>query len=285
MAKPAALITVHGMGSTPRDYSSELIRCLEHELDASFARLHVESVYYQGILEANENRVWQKMSRKVRWDDLRKFLLFGFADAAGLEAGKDEKDSVYARAQVEIAKALLGAHAATAGKGKVLILAQSLGCQVVSCYFWDALKAKAGKAVNCGIWADIAHYWPRIAGRPTPTAAELAYVRGSHLRYLFTTGCNIPIFVAAHATDEIRPIQPNNTFVWKNFYDEDDVLGWPLAPLSAEYERVVRDIAINSGGGVMGWITSSWNPLSHLQYWRDGELLDPLLEDLRGLLA
>ena len=60
------------------------------------------------------------------------------------------------------------------------------------------------------------------------------------------------------------------------FYDKDDVLGWPLADLSARYANLVTDIEINAGGGFWGWLTSSWNPLSHNQYWQDSQFLQQL---------
>ena len=127
--KKAALITVHGMGSTPPDYNAELVSYLQHELGAGFGRLHVGSVYYQGILEPNERRVWQKVSRKVRWDDLRKFLLFGFADAAGFEAGKEQPRSVYVQSQIAIAKELYRAFKESGPRANLVIIAQSLGCR------------------------------------------------------------------------------------------------------------------------------------------------------------
>ena len=75
-----------------------------------------------------------------------------------------------------------------------------------------------------------------------------------------TTGCNIPLFVAAH--DPVVPIDPPATgFEWHNYYDPDDVLGWPLAGLGDDYGRLVTDHPINAGGSVLDWFLKSWNPL------------------------
>ena len=285
MAKKAAFITVHGMGSTEESYNREVVAEIKARLGARFSDLHVGKVYYQGILQPNENRVWKSVCRRVRWDALRKFLLFGFADAAGLENGKEARTSVYSQVQTLIARELFIARRAMGGDGPVVILAQSLGGQVISCYFWDAQRSFQGKSVKVGIWQDIGYFQSRITDGDPLTADEKAFLQGLSLRSLYTTGCNIPIFVAAHASGEILPITPNGTFEWHNFYDKDDILGWPLADLSPDYKRIVTDHPVNAGGGNMEWILKSWNPLSHGQYWGDDGVLDPLEERLRALLA
>ncbi len=285
MSKKAAIVTVHGMGRTDPQYNRELVGELQHRLGSLYDKLHVGKVYYQDVLQPNEDRVWQAVGRRVKWDELRKFLLFGLGDAAGLEAGKTAIDSDYAQAQLRIARELFLAREAMAGSGPLLILAQSLGGQVTSNYFWDARKAASGDRPRVGIWQDLANVEGRITGGRALTADETAFLQGSSLRVLMTTGCNIPIFVAAHAKHDVLPIQPNEAFEWHNYYDKDDVLGWPLADLSPQYGRVVKDHPVNAGSGMIGWLLKSWNPMSHTQYWADDELLDPLEEKLRELLA
>lgn len=275
------------MGSTEPDYDKELIKELEDRLGDKFSSLHIGKVYYQKILQDNENRVWNLVAKRLKWDALRKFLLFGFADAAGLENGKEKSDSVYLQAQTLIARELWLARQAMSGNGPVVILAQSLGCQVASCYFWDAVESKKNpNTVTVGIWKDISNFESKISSGTPLSEDEIDFIRGGHLHTLYTTGCNIPIFVAAHAMTDIIPIKPNTSFEWHNFYDKDDVLGWPLADLSSAYSQVVQDHPINAGGGgVFGWLLKSWNPLSHGQYWGDDDVLDPLEELLQSLLS
>lgn len=283
MNKRLALITVHGMGDTPRSFDEQLRKHLHSKLRASYQDVHVEQVYYQEILQTNEQNVWREMQSQVRWDGPRKFILFGFADAAGLEAKKEAPGSPYCQSQAIIARALFAAKQNTAKGAPLVILAHSLGCQVVSNYLWDAGVEKGGKPVLAGIWRDIQSHATEIAGKLQLTDEEVAYLRGDSLERLVTTGCNIPIFTAAH--DKIVPFKPSKTsFQWKNLYDEDDLLGWPLAKLSQEYGQLVQDIRVNSGGGILGWITKSWNPLSHLQYWDDDEVLNVLVQDIKTLL-
>jgi len=282
--KKVALITLHGMGITPENYADELISDLAYRLGSDFNSLHIGSVYYKGILLENEKRIWARVGRRVRWDGLRQFLLFGFADAAGLESSKSLARSVYSQSQVRLARELYVARKAMGRDGPVVVLAQSLGGQVASCYFWDAQTQAESQDVQVGIWKGIRNFAVEIAGPNALTDEDITFLRGRTVRHIFTTGCNIPIFVAARATQEILPIKPNDSFKWTNYYDRDDVLGWPLADLSEEYKTVVTDIQVNAGGGILGWITSSWNPMSHLQYWRDDEILDPLSDIIKSLI-
>lgn len=275
-----ALITIHGMGRTETNYASELRSELESRLGDKFAQVAFHSIYYQGILQPNEDRVFGEMAKKgeIDWIKLRKFLLFGFGDAAGLENGKEQKGSVYELAQIEIAKTL---HKALIDlddpKKKVILIGQSLGCQVISNYIWDAQQAT--DKVRYGIWKNIAEYLPEIGELPPD---KQQFVRLQSLHRLYTTGCNIPIFVAAHAKEQILPISsPNPGFRWVNYYDPDDVLGWPLGPLSDEYDSLVRDFAINAGNP----FTKGWNPMSHGEYWTDSDVLKPLVRDIEDAIS
>lgn len=288
-----ALITVHGMGVTPPDYADPLKEKLKNALGALYPELTIRPVYYQDLLQDNEAAVWNRVEAqgKVHYDDLRKFLLFGFGDAAGLEANKDDIDSVYEMAQQEIARALLDVYKQCGSDCHVVFVSQSLGCQVLSNFIYDGQKAKTGGAVSAGIWRDLAHTKLVLGGLDKPAMlaampAILAFLRAETCMAWVTTGCNIPIFAAAHKN--IQPIlRPNGspTFKWLNLYDPDDVLGWPLQPLSPGYGELVEDRAINSGQGAVDWILRSWNPLSHTTYWTDNDVVKPLADLLRGLLA
>lgn len=282
-----ALITVHGMGQTPPDYAADTGRRLQQRIGARFAsQVDMRAVYYQHILQGNEQEVWRRVEQHstVRYDALRKFLLFGFGDAAGLENGKEDSGSVYELAQIEIAKTLLDVYAANGAATPLVLLSHSLGCQVLSSYIYDAQKARSGLPVAVGVWRDIDHWSRTLQGRALTESEKSFLACGTALGWI-TTGCNIPIFVAAHKEMTIIPISaPRPSFRWLNLYDPDDVLGWPLQPLSEGYRVLVEDRAINAGHGVMDWIVRSWNPLSHSCYWDDDAVLTPLAAMLTQLI-
>jgi len=60
------------------------------------------------------------------------------------------------------------------------------------------------------------------------------------------------------------------------------VLGYPVKPLCPEYEANagIKDHAINVGGPL-----TSWNPVSHGQYWTDDDFTVPVAEQIRQVLA
>lgn len=281
-----ALVSVHGMGETPRNYAAEVFGQMRSRLGPDLReRLACYSVYYQDILQKNEQLVWNRVDRqsKMHYDELRKFMLFGFADAAGLENRKEIPGSVYELAQGEIARNLLGACTANHAM-PVVFLAHSLGCQVLSSYLYDAQKARAGGRVEAGVWRDI-DGWARMAVGRVLSEREKLYLAGGTCSGLMTTGCNIPIFVAAHRNMHIKPIAPPTPiFHWLNLYDPDDVLGWPLQPLSEDYRVLVEDRAINAGQGAVNWMLKSWNPLSHGAYWQDDAVLAPLAGMIRRMI-
>jgi hypothetical protein len=288
-----ALITLHGMGTTGLEqdppainYADPLKEKLKQALGSAYDELTIRPVYYQQLLQANEADYWGQVvvASKVRYDKLREFMLFGFGDAAGLETRKQDENSVYELAQREIARALLYVYKQCGSDCNVVFLTHSLGCQVLSNYIYDGQKYKQGGPVDAGIWSNIARTRETL-GLDNPDME--GFLRAETCMAWVTMGCNIPIFVASHKREDIRPIKrPNNspTFRWLNLYDPDDVLGWPLQPLSDGYEELVEDRAINAGQGVKDLLLKSWNPVSHTAYWTDNDVVNPLADMLRNLL-
>ncbi len=279
MTKKAALLTLHGMGEIDYDYYKSLHKRLSGRPDALMERVAFQAVNFQTILQPNQDAVWANMLQKaeaLEYHGLRQFLLFGISDAAGLESRRDEPGSAYEDAQLEIARKLYAVRSEMEGDVPVVAIAQSLGGQLLSCYLYDAQKAGAGGS-GAGMWRNIDAFAPRITGHATPlTRDEKRFLAGASLAGIVTTGCNIPIFVAAHKKMDIRAIMPPSIgFRWLNFYDRHDPLGWPLQPLGGGYEVLVEDREINAARGLLDWL-KSFTPMSHLAYWEDDNVVDAL---------
>jgi len=61
----------------------------------------------------------------------------------------------------------------------------------------------------------------------------------------------------------------------------DDILGYPLGNITPKYQDLVKagkliDIEVNSGT-----ILTSWNPLCHLDYWTDKDVIKIIAEEVR----
>ena len=259
-------VTIHGMGETPIDYADDFVDEVKKKMGTKHAeKVECGSIFYQDILQENEERYYKAVKRSVSWSKLRKFVLYGFADAASLETQKTGNTSPYFIVQTRILNTLKKVfNSLDDPTAPLVIVAQSLGGQVTSNYLWDASR---DHTPEFGVWSKPQEF---------SSQAEEDFCRGKTLIRFYTTGCNIPIFVAGHT--KIVPIpKPNDIFQWHNFYDADDVLGWPLKPLSLEYKELVRDRKINSGGVL------SFTPLSHKYYWRDNDFVKPLVKDLKNL--
>ena len=274
MAKKIAFLTLHGMGSTRRDYYMDLRDDLIPLVGQNVWKndIHFGHIYYQDILQGPEIEYFNRVKGKVDSKKLRKFLLYSLGDPGGLEYSRTIEDSAYEKTQKRIFDALGEAFEAVGSKpAPVVFIAQSLGCQVLSNYIWDATHYEPGKKPTYGIW----RYNHSQLG-----AKDINFRRLRTLRVLVTTGCNISIFIGGLLRSQRKPFKrPNQSFVWENYYDEDDVLGWPLQDLSLGYNALVRDIEVDVGG-----IFSSWNPLSHIKYWTDADVQKPLAKHLKSLL-
>ncbi|WED29426.1 hypothetical protein L3V77_18545 [Vibrio sp. DW001] len=262
MDKELAIITLHGMGDYKPNYFQGLKKKLMKSFGDDWSKIAFVPIQYQPILQCNQNDIWQRMNEfPLDGAILRRFLLYGFSDAGSLEySARSNTSDQYIQVQSEVIRALDEAFLKLGNKNKpVLIIAQSLGCQVISNYIWDAKN-------NTGIFN---------AFEPTGNDNKKEFRRLKSCIHLITTGCNIPMFVGG--LDPIEAIdKPSDEFTWDNYFDKDDVLGWPLSPLSDSYSELVTDHCINAGG-----IFSSWNPWSHGKYWTDKDVTKPLVKKAR----
>src|SRR5439155_14029056 len=148
------------------------------------------------------------------------------------------------------------------------IVAHSLGTVIASNYFYDLLteRATAKKLV------------PRtVHERTTHTPLEL----GETLAHFYTLGSPLALW-ALRYPDFGTPIavpapalarhHPGLDGEWVNFYDQDDLIAYPLRDLGPKYARAVAaDVAVRLGG-----LLVSWNPLVHPWYWNDTRVIDPI---------
>lgn len=271
-AKLGALI-IHGMGAQKRNFAKPLIEELKERISAH-AKIRWQPIYWADLLSKRESKLLNKLfpeGRRPRWFGLREFVMNYVGDATAyryipMSSSKTKKtNETYDRIHERIHNAVVKLENKLGSADRpVIVMAHSLGSVIMSDYIWDRQKNRAGDPYG-----------------------ETKFARMETLAGFITFGSPIPIFTLAYTP--VRSIKfPPKTLPqnlrkkakWLNFYDPDDVFGWPLKHLSKSYEASVsEDVPINVGG-----ILNSWNPLCHFKYWTDSDFTEPVAEYISKIL-
>ncbi len=185
----------------------------------------------------------------LRWDSGRRIAISALGDAAQYSAAVYSKGETsfptHDRIHGVVAATLSRLADACGPDAPLVVVAHSLGGHIASNHAYDEQKAMLdGKN-------DQRHGGIRAVERMATLSAFV------------TIGCNIPLFVMGVKTP--TPIALGGA-TWLNYYDPDDVLGYPLVPLYFPNGKPLgydlRDIAVEVGG-----IATGRTPLSHAYYW------------------
>ncbi len=271
MAADIGVLVVHGMGTQSPGFATGFIadvsdRLVDMKIDAT--RVAWSSGYWADILAEGQQDVWQRSRSAGRMDyqDLRRFVLDALGDAVAYRRTdvRDQAGTPYGRVHARILSELEELRTKVGGDRPLVVVAHSLGSVIMSDYIWNAQRNNE--------WAE----------------GKNDFVCMRTLSGLITFGSTLPLF--SLALPEIEAIRfPPTTLpdplravaAWNNYYDRDDVLGWPLKKLSPSYRAAVTaDHEISVGS----WKTS-WNPGSHGEYWEDRDFLDPVARQLAAVLS
>ena len=255
------LAVIHGIGSQRRDYAAEFLGLVRHAFDRALrgsarrrARregppLVTKAMVLSGVLKTRERLFISDLrkERRLDWDLLRSFVADYLGDAIAYQ--RDERGDVYARTHALVAEGLNELNAEAGPGSTVAIAAHSLGTIVASNFIYDVEEGIAPEevkpllATRASRLESFTHLW--TFGSPLALWS---------LRY---PGFGRPIRFPVSAPEGIEPPE------WVNFLDTDDIIAWPLKPLSGDWSvAVTRDEEVQAGG----WLTR-WNPFSHAAYW------------------
>ena len=255
------VLTLHGVGSQRRgsDFDAKLRETLQEKAGEK-TKIVVKTVYYHGESRSRQAKLWKEFDRlEDKFPDsldqkiIRRLMLVTIGDALAYANNPNDKNSFYRRAHNEVRSAVDELEAELGDSRPVAVVAHSLGCKVIFDYVCDA-------QVGQGIWE----------GKKRPSEFQ----KLANLRLLITTGCNLPFFESAMPATKQRFFHVNKDFQWVNFYDRDDLLGWPLRPLGGRFEEIVQDEERNRIGSLL---------TSHVKYWKDGELNEEIAGRILGL--
>ena len=266
-----AVVVIHGMGTQEPDYAEEMIdelnkRVAKRRKDPT--KIAWKTIFWADILDGRELAYFRRAKNRSEMDylRLRKFIVTSLGDAVAYQKVTSQHNTAYRDIHGRVGQAIHDLYVGDlqSRPKPMIVLAHSLGGHIMSNHIWDMQHPKPG-------------------GPPALSPFE----RMKWLSGFVTFGCNIPLFTFAYSVVEPIKFPPpglrpdlRDKARWLNFYDPDDVLAYPLRPVSPKYSQVVdRDIAINAGG-----IFSSWNPLSHLKYWEDNDFTKPVAAFLASFL-
>ena len=262
MTAQIAVMAIHGMGSQDFDFAEDMKSEVLGELkglNKNPDEVAWGSIYWADVLEKRQLAYFNAAKRKGDLDflKLRQFMLTAFGDASAYQKVESKANTTYEQIHQRVQKEVssLYKNKLDSKPKPLIILAHSLGGHIISNFIWDHQNAE----------------------KKDPDLSP--FERMEKVAGIVTFGSNIPLFTFAY--EVVQPIRfppknlPTNLVQkakWLNFYDPDDVLGYPLKPINKEYAKVVtKDIAINAGG-----LLTSWNPLSHTQYWTDSDFTKPV---------
>jgi len=277
--KKLAVAVIHGIGSQgdkqPEStddllFSAELKQRVARELNlAEFDdEIAWREIFWSDVLQDRQQKYLSKIKRRTRSDKLRSFVLCNLSDASAYrKTNSDSNDNTYQNIHKRVTKTIADLERDVEAGSPLVILAHSLGGHIMSNYIYD---------INNG---------NESAATPFRNLKTMAG--------FITFGCNIPLFTFAYDPKKIFPIKfpgedlPQNMKIspwWLNFYDKDDILGYPLKDIGPNYEKLVangelKETPINAGN-----IFASWNPLSHNSYWKDDDLYRPISKFLKKFL-
>jgi hypothetical protein len=267
MAAEIGVLVVHGMGAQPADFADAFIaemqgRLLRIGIDPD--RVAWRAGWWADTVKRREDELWDELtaSHTLRYDRARRFVISSFGDALAYQRMPSQQTDVYRTIHARIREHLGALRDQMGGDKPIVVLAHSLGSVIVSNFTWDEQKS--------------------------PTAGATPTQRMETLAGLVTFGSNIPLFTLC--LDEVVAIRfpvpaltgsLRDAARWLNFFDADDVLGYPLRPLSDSYrDAVSADLQINVGS-----ILRSWNPLSHEEYWTDNDFIAPVAGLIREIVT
>lgn len=231
------VLIIHGIGSQDTDFADDMIAKLRKELIDPDA-VAFQTIHWAPLIEEKSQSMWKRLTtRTLRWKFLRKYFINVLGDATAYN--NEMYDAVHDR--IEDGMMALRHKLHYNGLAPVIVIAHSLGCVMILDYIWD--RQKKDDPINDRL---------------------LLRIRG-----IFTLGCNVPVFALSY--DPIVAIDADG-ITWLNIYDKDDIMGYPLKPISDSYnEAVDADLEVNTGSW---W--SSWNPLSHNDYWTDSDVIQKM---------
>lgn len=280
MPQKLAVAIVHGIGSQKATFADHLIKRLKKRFSEKIKdqtkdpekQIVFKPVFWAGIFEDEETELWRRLriGGKMDFTRLRLFVINYLADAIAYQPTIDRHQN-YDKVHRIFADSLLELSKRAGHDAPLSIIAHSLGSVIVSNYFYD-LQFEPNTIRDT--------VRSKMAGNPM--------AKGETLAQLFTLGSSLPLWALRYDNfgKAIHIPAPKLSFHhpqlkggWWNYYDKDDILGYPLKTLNNSYEKAVtEDIQVNVGG-----LLTNWNPFSHDHYETNSNVIEQISDHLADM--
>lgn len=272
MSKKLGILVIRGSGKSGFKPQEKFLGKIYRKLDRKgidTGQIHHEMVDWYGPLQVQQESALDRMYAagiKLRSRATRRLIVTNIGDLITYGGMPNSANNAYEATHKQVHQSMLALKGELADEAPLIILAASMGTEIISNYIWDRQHATETDP---------------LGGSP--------FERFETLTGLFNFGNNFPIFAAAHDIDAMEPItfpspglDPDLAAraVWENYYDKHDSMGYPIRALNPKYAAAkVTDIEVNVGNPL-----TSWNLLSHFGYWRSNKLAGRIASYIREIL-
>jgi hypothetical protein len=279
MTQKLAVAVIHGIGKPDAHFADAMIAELRLRFAAAIggrspnpgAELVAKPVLWAPVIQDKENELWQRLGNGASMDfiKLRRFMMDFAADAIAYQPTPHDR-RIYDAVHRIVAQALRELAQEAGPTAPLCVIAHSLGTVIASNYIYD-LEVQARKRI--------------LSKTVRSSMGKTPLDRGETLAALYTLGSPIALWSLRYAdfgtpiavpSPRLAKHHPGLKGEWINFYDQDDIIGYPLKNVNPAYRKAVaEDRAVNVGG-----LISSWNPVSHVDYWTDNSVTRPVAASL-----
>lgn len=228
MAIKVAVVVIHGIGSQKDTFADATINEINDWVaDKGYNSNEIawKSVYWANILEPRQIKfmddIVSNRDNDIDFIKLRRFIMSAIGDAAAYQNIKGVGNSTYTQIHQRVKADIKDLYDNPLGQQPcpLIIMAHSLGGHIMSNHIWDIQRDNF----------------------PEPSDFE----NMKHVAGMITFGCNISLFALAHPN--LEPFKfPGESLSdagkvrakWLNFYDPDDVLGYPLRQINNQYQFI-----------------------------------------------
>lgn len=277
--KKIGVAIIHGIGVPSHQFARPMIEKLTDQLaPACRADIEFQPIYWDPVLKKSETWLLKRAPHgNFIENELRGFIVDFVGDAIAYQIHPSEQRQIYDAIHWQVAQDLQTLRTRLGEDAPLCIIAHSLGTVITSNYFYD-LQVKLDNPASTLIAEPL---WNHVKGT--------AFERGETLALFCTMGSPLPLWGIGGSFD--KPLRVPSPFLpnhhgdvggqvgWYNFYDQNDVFAFPFKDLNDAYCHAVKeDCNVNVGN-----LLTEWNPLSHLGYWTDKDVVNPVARQLTNL--